>query len=121
MLSLGVYPDVSLKDARDRRDEARKLIANGIDPSKARQEEKAEAAAEALTFEHVAREWYERFKPKWGTVFSCPLISALEPDTAPDNSRSRSIAGTREVVRSAPHRHRSQKCQGHGQDVAAQG
>ena len=47
MLSLGVYPDVSLKDARERRDEARKLIANGIDPSKTRQDGKAEAKAQA--------------------------------------------------------------------------
>ena len=78
MLSLGVYPDVSLKDARERRDEARKLLANGIDPSKARQEEKAEAAAEALTFEHVAREWYERFKPKWSPSHSLDVIQRLE-------------------------------------------
>jgi hypothetical protein len=35
-LSLGVYPDISLKDARERRDEARKLVANGIDPSENR-------------------------------------------------------------------------------------
>lgn len=78
MLSLGVYPDVSLKDARERRDEARKLIANGIDPSAARKEEKAEAAAEALTFEHVAREWYERFKPKWSASHSLDVIQRLE-------------------------------------------
>ena len=64
-ISLGVYPAVSLKDARERREAARKLIAQGVDPSKARQEEKAEAAAEAVTFEIVAREWYEKFKPGW--------------------------------------------------------
>ncbi|KHK02354.1 tyrosine-type recombinase/integrase [Desulfovibrio sp. TomC] len=77
-ISLGVYPAVGLKDARTRRDEARKLIANGVDPSKARQEEKAEAAAEALTFEHVAREWYERFKPKWSASHSLDVIQRLE-------------------------------------------
>ncbi|MHC1790670.1 tyrosine-type recombinase/integrase [Solidesulfovibrio sp.] len=82
-LSLGVYPDVSLKDARERRDEARKLIANGVDPSKARQEEKAEAAAEALTFEHVAREWYERFKPKWSPSHSLDVIQRLEKNVFP--------------------------------------
>jgi integrase len=83
MLSLGVYPDVSLKDARERRDEARKLIANGIDPSAARKEEKAEAAAEALTFEHVAREWYERFKPKWSPSHSLDVIQRLEKNVFP--------------------------------------
>ncbi len=83
MLSLGVYPDVSLKDARERRDEARKLLAQGVDPSKVRQEEKAEAAAEALTFEHVAREWYERFKPKWSPSHSLDVIQRLEKNVFP--------------------------------------
>ena len=40
-LSLGVYPDVSLRDARDRRDEARKLLVNGIDPNENRKAAKA--------------------------------------------------------------------------------
>ncbi len=60
-LSLGVYPDVSLKDARNRRDEARKLLVHGIDPSehrKAKRTAKAEQAANS--FEAVAREWYTR-------------------------------------------------------------
>ncbi|WP_029457263.1 tyrosine-type recombinase/integrase [Solidesulfovibrio alcoholivorans] len=83
MLSLGVYPDVSLKDARERRDAARKHLAQGIDPSKIRQEEKAEAAAEALTFEHVAREWYERFKPKWSPSHSLDVIQRLEKNVFP--------------------------------------
>lgn len=70
MLSLGVYPDVTLAMARARRDEARRLVADGIDPSAERRADKAEQArqAEALayaeagipgpgTFEHTAREW----------------------------------------------------------------
>jgi integrase len=70
MLSLGTYPEVSLKDARQRRDEARKLIAAGGDPSSERKTAKANKAARAEaqaladagkpgpgTFEHVAREW----------------------------------------------------------------
>jgi integrase len=70
MLSLGVYPDTPLALARQRRDDARKLIAAGVDPSAERKGEKAEraAAAEARayaeagipgpgTFEHTAREW----------------------------------------------------------------
>jgi integrase len=70
MLSLGTYPEVSLRDARTRRDDARKLIAAGGDPSEARKEQKADrertrvalALADAGkpglgTFEHVAREW----------------------------------------------------------------
>src|ERR1700730_16639038 len=45
-LSLGVYPDVGLKEARERRDEARKLLANGFDPSAERKADKAARAAE---------------------------------------------------------------------------
>ena len=57
MLSLGAWPAVSLSDARDRRDEARKLLAQGIDPSAAR---KAAKDADALTFDAIAREWLDR-------------------------------------------------------------
>ena len=53
-ISLGVYPDVPLKRARQKRDEARQLLADGIDPSTRRQEEQV---ASAVTFESVAREW----------------------------------------------------------------
>jgi integrase len=53
-LSLGVYPHVSLQQARSQRDEAKKSVANGVDPSAKRQ---AEKSATANTFEAVAREW----------------------------------------------------------------
>ncbi len=56
MFSLGGYPEVGLKDARDRRDQARKLLAQGVDPSEAKKQEKASEAGED-TFEHVAREY----------------------------------------------------------------
>jgi integrase len=69
-LSLGQYPETSLKEARERRDQARKQVAAGIDPSEARKADKVErarqreideSAAAGLpgpgTFEHVAREW----------------------------------------------------------------
>lgn len=57
MLALGVYPDVSLADARARRDEARKQIANGIDPNNKKKTDKVEQN-EARTFEKVAIEWH---------------------------------------------------------------
>lgn len=60
-LSLGAYPDVSLKRAREKREEARALVADGTDPSQQRQADKAaSAAAVANTFEAVAREWVAR-------------------------------------------------------------
>ena len=57
MLSLGVYPDVSLIAARKRRDEARAMIAGGTDPSAQRQADKCESSQ---TFETIAREWLGR-------------------------------------------------------------
>lgn len=63
-LSLGTYPDVELKPARAKRDEARKLIAAGIDPSEQRKQEKLAEAALATptgdTFEVLARQWMAR-------------------------------------------------------------
>jgi len=57
-LALGVYPAVSLLKARQRREKARELLADGIDPGAAKQEEKqAKAAAAANTFEAVAAQW----------------------------------------------------------------
>ncbi len=56
-LSLGVYPDVTLKAARDRRVDARKLVANGIDPS-ANRKAQEEASSRGNGFEVVAREWF---------------------------------------------------------------
>ena len=63
MLAMGQYPEIGLKQARERRDEARKLLANGIDPSEARKEEKAaKLALTENTFENVAREWFEAWR-----------------------------------------------------------
>jgi hypothetical protein len=56
LISLGVYPDVGLKRAREKRDEARKLLADGIDPSAERQERRTGLLE---TFEGVAEEWLE--------------------------------------------------------------
>ena len=61
-LSLGVYPDVSLKDARDRRDAARKLVADGIDPGENRKAPKsARADRSANSFAVAAREWFAKY------------------------------------------------------------
>ena len=56
MLALGKYPEVSLADARARRDEARKLLANDVDPSENKKAVKVEQEQEAITFEVVARD-----------------------------------------------------------------
>jgi len=82
-ISLGVYPDISLKDARERRDEARKLIANGIDPSEARKAEKVQVVADAETFEFVAREWHKKFLPSWTPSTAETIITRLEQNIFP--------------------------------------
>ena len=60
-LALGMFPDVSLRKARDRRDQARKLLADGVDPSAQRQADKAaQRLAAADSFEVIAREFINR-------------------------------------------------------------
>ena len=61
LLALGVYPEVSLKEARLKRDDARKQIADGDDPAAMRKMDKViKLAAAANTFEAIALEWHER-------------------------------------------------------------
>lgn len=63
-LAIGVYPAVSLAKARKRREEARELLADGIDPSQAKQENKRTKILEAAqTFEVVARQWLAKTEP----------------------------------------------------------
>lgn len=83
-LSLGVYPDVNLKDARNRRDEARKLLTNGIDPSENRKAQKsARADRAANSFEAVAREWFAKYSPTWAASHASKIIQRLEKDVFP--------------------------------------
>ena len=83
-LSLGVYPDVSLKDARDRRDEVRKLVANKIDPSEHRKAQKATKVEQAgNSFEVIAREWFARHSPNWSASHADRIIRRLERDIFP--------------------------------------
>ncbi len=80
LLSFGIYPEISLKIARERREEARRLIAAGIDPLVRRRIEKV---AQSDTFEAIGREWYEKFKPAWAQSHSDKIIQRLERDVFP--------------------------------------
>lgn len=83
-MSLGVYPDVSLKDARQRRDEARKLVAAGVDPGENRKAQKlARSDQAANSFEVVAREWFAKFEPNWTAGHSSKILARLERDVFP--------------------------------------
>lgn len=79
-----MYPDVSLKEARERRDDARKLLANNIDPSENRKEAKAAKVERAgNSFEAVAREWYAKHSPNWSANHGDRIIRRMERDIFP--------------------------------------
>ena len=83
-ISLGVYPNVSLKEARRRGDESRRLLAAGIDPSAYRRAQKAALAQRsANTFEAVAREWFSKHAPNWAPSHSSLIMSRLQRNIFP--------------------------------------
>ncbi|MBF0165450.1 MAG: tyrosine-type recombinase/integrase [Magnetococcales bacterium] len=84
LLALGVYPDVSLKQAREKRDEARRLLAEGIDPGEHRKIIKTmDKSREADSFEAVAREWFAKQTPHWTESYSTKIRRRLEVDVFP--------------------------------------
>ncbi len=83
-LSVGVYPEVTLKQARERRDEARRLLAEGIDPGEHRKITKTMVASRTEdSFEAVAREWFAKFSPTWAESHASKIIRRLEVDVFP--------------------------------------
>jgi len=84
LLSFGPYPDMPLIRAREKRDEARKLLADGIDPGehlKAVKATKTERAANS--FEVVAREWYGKYSPNWAEHHGDRILRRFERDIFP--------------------------------------
>lgn len=83
-LALGIYPEVSLAKARQRREKAREQLADGIDPGIAKREEKqAQADAAANTFEAVARGWLTKTATKRAEVTQSRITTLLEKDVFP--------------------------------------
>jgi integrase len=83
-LAIGVYPDIGLQDARERRQEAKKLLANDIDPSQAKKSQKAaRQALVANSFESVAREWFSKQAPNWKENHASRIIRRLELNIFP--------------------------------------
>ncbi|KLU14912.1 MULTISPECIES: tyrosine-type recombinase/integrase [Xenorhabdus] len=84
MLSLGVYPVVTLMEARTKRDEARKLVANGINPSDVRKAEKISAAnLIENTFKNITFEWYEKRKDRWSASYAKEMMETFEKEVFP--------------------------------------
>ena len=83
-LAIGVYPDVTLKAAREKRDEARRQLAEGIDPSQYKKETRAMLMDQAAnSFEAVAREWFTKNKHTWTHGHSRTIIRRLEFNVFP--------------------------------------
>ncbi|SET68158.1 Integrase [Nitrosospira multiformis] len=83
-LAFGVYPDVSLSLARSRREDARKLLANDVDPGVVKQQSKhASKENAANSFEAIAREWFAKFSPQWAPSHADKIIRRLENDAFP--------------------------------------
>ena len=83
-LAIGVYPAVTLAKARQRRDKARELLADGIDPSKAKQVEKqAQVFAAANTFELVAREFLVAKTEAWTPMYAAKWLRGMTKDLFP--------------------------------------
>lgn len=84
-LAIGVYPDTSLALARQKRDEARRFLALGKDPSAEKQKARREAILEMQnTFEKLGREWFEKNKAKWTPKHAEAIIYRLEKDVFKD-------------------------------------
>lgn len=84
-LTLGIYPMLTLKEARFKRDDARKLIADGADPAAEKKTKKRLAAFNAAnTFKTVAEEWHENNKTKWTPRHADVLMRRLELHIFPD-------------------------------------
>ncbi|ENF8300768.1 MULTISPECIES: tyrosine-type recombinase/integrase [Serratia] len=84
LLSIGVYPDISLAVARQKRDEARKVLAEGNDPSAVKKAEKqAKKIAAENTFESIAREWHKAKADRWSLRYRDEIIDTFEKDIFP--------------------------------------
>jgi integrase len=82
-LALGAYPTVPLQKARQRCQDARQLLTDGIDPSIQKKVEKDAQKAASLTFEVLAREWYAYNAPRWAETTRYKANLYLENDIIP--------------------------------------
>lgn len=84
MISLGVYPTITLADARSRRNEVRKLVAEGKNPSEVRKEQKVALQTESESaFEKIATEWHQMKSTKWSAGYASDIMEAFKNDIFP--------------------------------------
>jgi hypothetical protein len=83
LLAFGVYPEVTLREARDKQADARKLIRNGQDPAEIKRAQKREAKAQSEnSFENIAREWHGK-QGRWTADHAHRVVSSLEKEVFP--------------------------------------
>ena len=83
-LSLGVYPEVSLAEAREKATQARKLLKSGIDPSQYKQQLRStDQNRQENAFETVAREWFLKYRQIWAVSHADTVIARLEQNIFP--------------------------------------
>ncbi|MFZ0946379.1 MAG: integrase arm-type DNA-binding domain-containing protein [Syntrophobacteraceae bacterium] len=84
VLAIGTYPEISLVEAREKRDAARKLLASGADPGEAKKAQKAATIAKTEnSFEVVAREWHSKFSATWAPSHAKTILDRLKRDVFP--------------------------------------
>ncbi|HFP9446833.1 TPA: tyrosine-type recombinase/integrase [Raoultella ornithinolytica] len=84
LLALGVYPDITLAEARQKRADAKKVLAAGGDPGQEKQEEKqAKEQAVANSFERLAMEWHTHKSTSWSEGYAEHLLMYLKKDIFP--------------------------------------
>ncbi|WP_213763507.1 integrase arm-type DNA-binding domain-containing protein [Caballeronia sp. dw_19] len=84
LASFGVYPEVSLAEAREKCLAARRLLADGLDPSEQKRAiKRTRVLAAASSFEAVAREWFDNQKDGWSEIYAGKVIGSLEVDVFP--------------------------------------
>jgi integrase len=83
-LAIGVYPETPLVEARDKREQAKKQIKNGVDPVFAKKQEKAQAIRNSTnTFKAVALEWHGQNKERWSENYGYKVLKGLELNVFP--------------------------------------
>jgi hypothetical protein len=84
LLAIGAYPTVTLANARKKREEAKRLLVDGVDPSQKRKEQKQAAKTDkANTFENLTREWYEKRIDRWSASYAAEMMETFEKDVFP--------------------------------------
>jgi integrase len=83
LLAFGKYPDVSLDEARRRREDARRLLENNVDPGAIKKAQEVKTVQEGETFEIVAREWLDKFRSTWTPGHARTITGRLEQNVFP--------------------------------------